>query len=304
LFAQERRQPFAAVFVDFFFAGAFEVFEGVIDPSVDGVPVVDDWLLVVPWFIVEELFTSVDVWFALVELETLWSPLPTFTPGLMFADALRSVLLIPTFAFTSTLGFTLSRLPDEDDEVVGDREPDVVDEVWPLVTPWFMFDVELVLLDVWFAFTLLEVEFVPVVEPLVPVLTPGLTFTPAFTFEFATPTLALTPTLGFTLVALDVVEFVPDVDEPLVIPLVEPMLLVVPDVLPEARDPLVEPVPDAIVPDERLPWRAVPLVDPAMEPWRAEFVTSVVLPAVVPAMPVDAVELPSGRQSMCTALAE
>jgi len=280
---------------------------------------------VVPWFIVDELFTSVDVWFALVELETLWSPLPTFTPGLMFADALRSVLLIPTFAFTSTFGFTLSRLPDDEDDVVGDIEPDVVDEVWPLVTPWFMFDVEFVLLDVWLALTLLEVELLPVVEPLVPVLTPGLTFTPAFTFEFATPTFAFTPTFGFTFVlveplvrpepVLPLVEPVPLVVPPMEplplvdperVPLVEPMLLVMllPDVPPEAREPLVLPVPDAMAPEEVEPCLAVPLVDPAMEPCRAEFVTSVVLPAVVPAMPVDAVELPSGRQSMCTALAE
>jgi hypothetical protein len=277
----------------------------VIEPSVDGVPLVvlDDWLLVVPWFIVDELFTSVDVWLALVELFTLRSPPPTFTPGLMFAAALRSVLLMPTLAFTSTLGLTLSRLPDEvEGDDVGDAEPELVDDAWPLVTPWFMFDVAPMLLEVWLAFTLLEVVLLPVVEPLVPVLTPGLTFTPAFTLELATPTLALTPTLGFTFVVLD--DVVPGVvplmlpvrpvDGPLVVPrdpltLPDIAPLVLPAVVPDATDPV-------------LPVDPVAPVEPAMEPCRALLVTSVVEPTV---FPVAAVVLPpSGRQSMCTALAE
>src|SRR5207237_2527391 len=114
-------------------------------------PVPEDWLVVAPCEIDEGEFEVVALWLALAPLETLWSPLPTFTPGLMFAPALTSVLLMPTFAFTSTFGFTLSRLPDDEDDVVGDIEPDVVDEVWPLVPPWSMFDVEFVLLDVWLA---------------------------------------------------------------------------------------------------------------------------------------------------------
>ena len=78
------------------------------------VPEVEDWLEVAPWFIVEEEFTSVDDWFAEAPLVTLWLPLPRFTPGLMFAAAFTSVLLMPTFASTPTFGFTLSvpRLPD------------------------------------------------------------------------------------------------------------------------------------------------------------------------------------------------
>ena len=119
-----------AVFVDFFFAGAAADLDGVTDPFVDVVPpVVEPWLLVVPWFMVDELFTSVDVWFALVELFTLRSPVPVFTPGLMLAEAFTSVLLMPTFASTATfgftfnvgfrLGFTLSRLPDVVDVLDG-----------------------------------------------------------------------------------------------------------------------------------------------------------------------------------------
>lgn len=99
-----------AVFVDFFFAGALALFEGVIEPSVDAVPLVvlDDWLFVAPWFMVDEVFTSVDVWFAVVLLVVVVSPLlPTLTPGLMLAAALMSVLLMPTFASTPTFGFTL-----------------------------------------------------------------------------------------------------------------------------------------------------------------------------------------------------
>jgi len=49
---------------------------------------------------------SVELWLALTLLEVLWSPLPTFTPGLMLAPALMSVLLMPTLASTPTFGFT------------------------------------------------------------------------------------------------------------------------------------------------------------------------------------------------------
>jgi hypothetical protein len=57
---------------------------------------------------VDDEFTSVDVWLADTELEVLRSPLLlTLTPGLMFAPALMSVLLTPTFASTPTFGFTL-----------------------------------------------------------------------------------------------------------------------------------------------------------------------------------------------------
>jgi hypothetical protein len=51
---------------------------------------------------------SVELWFALTALDTLWSPLPALTPGLMFAPALMSVLLMPTLASTPTFGFTFT----------------------------------------------------------------------------------------------------------------------------------------------------------------------------------------------------
>jgi hypothetical protein len=67
-----------------------------------------DCVLDALWSIVEEELMSVELWFAVTPLETLWSPLPTFTPGLIFAPAFTSVLLIPTLASTPTFGFTLT----------------------------------------------------------------------------------------------------------------------------------------------------------------------------------------------------
>src|SRR5688572_5985493 len=67
----------------------------------------DDWLVAALWFIVEVEPMSVELWLALTLLDTDWSPLPTFTPGLMLAPALMSVLLMPTFASTPTFGFAL-----------------------------------------------------------------------------------------------------------------------------------------------------------------------------------------------------
>src|SRR5688572_28611804 len=57
---------------------------------------------------VDEELISVELWFALTPLDTDWLPLPKFTPGLMFAPALMSVLLMLTLASTPTLGFTLT----------------------------------------------------------------------------------------------------------------------------------------------------------------------------------------------------
>src|SRR5688572_9618964 len=50
-------------------------------------PVLDDWLVDAFWSIVDDELMSVELWFALTLLDTDWSPLPTFTPGLMFAPA-------------------------------------------------------------------------------------------------------------------------------------------------------------------------------------------------------------------------
>jgi hypothetical protein len=79
----------------------------------------DDWLVVEPCDVDDDEFTSVDCWLALVgPLVTLCDPLPTFTPGLMFAPALTSELLTPTFASTPTFGLTLRVLPALPDDVV------------------------------------------------------------------------------------------------------------------------------------------------------------------------------------------
>ena len=45
--------------------------------------VVDAWPLEAPWLILDVEFTSVDVWFAEVELLVVLLPLPMFTPSLL-----------------------------------------------------------------------------------------------------------------------------------------------------------------------------------------------------------------------------
>jgi hypothetical protein len=90
------------------------------DPELPAVPVVSPVPLAplpedcddeAPWLMDDVEPTSVDCCDAVVPLVTDWLPLPTLMPGLTFADALRSVLLTPTFAFTPTFGFTFSVLP-------------------------------------------------------------------------------------------------------------------------------------------------------------------------------------------------
>lgn len=80
---------------------------------VDASGAADDCDEVLPCASEDVELTSVDCWVALELPETLWSPLPTFTPGLTLAEALRSLLLTPTFAFKPTFGLTLSVLPPE-----------------------------------------------------------------------------------------------------------------------------------------------------------------------------------------------
>jgi len=154
-------------------------------PVEDGGLVDDDWLVLAPWFIVELELLSVDDWFAATLLETLWSPLPTFTPGLMFALAFTSVLLMPTFASTPTFGLTLVEVP------VGELPPAAA--LWAVVAPWFIVELAFVLLDDWFAVTPLVTDWSPL-----PMFTPGLMLAPALTSVLLMPTLASTPTLGFT----------------------------------------------------------------------------------------------------------
>jgi hypothetical protein len=143
----------------------------------------------------------VDDWFAVTPLEVLLLPLPTFTPGLTFAPALMSVLLTPTFASTPTFGLTsIDRPVGEVVLEVDGAEPPVAAEPLDcvLVAPWLMvLDVSL-LVELWFAETLLDVDWSP---PFT--FTPGLTFAPAFTSLPPTPTFAFTPTFGSTVVLED-----------------------------------------------------------------------------------------------------
>jgi len=101
----------------------------------EALPEPEDWLVCAPWFIDEEGLVVVALWFADTLLEVFWSPVPMFTPGLMFAPALTSVLLMPTFASTPTFGFTFT--PPEGavvlpDELLGceDCEDCVLCELW------------------------------------------------------------------------------------------------------------------------------------------------------------------------------
>ena len=95
-------------------------------------PEPDDWLVCAPWFVVDDGLVVVALWFAETPLETFWSPVPRFTPGLTFAPALTSLLLMPTFASTPTFGFTFT--PPEGAVLLPDAllgcEDCVVCELW------------------------------------------------------------------------------------------------------------------------------------------------------------------------------
>src|SRR3712207_6110445 len=106
---------------------------------------------------------------------------------------------MPTFAPTPTLGLTLVDVPPE--VAPPEVEPPEVDVDWLCCTPWFIVADELTSVDCWLAVTELVVVWLP--EPVpgcVFTLTPGLMFAPALTSLFWMPTLAPTPTFGFTLV--------------------------------------------------------------------------------------------------------
>ena len=90
--------------------GAVVLPEALVDP--DALPEPDDWLVCAPWSIVEDGLVVVALWLALAPLEEFTLPEPTFTSGLMLAPAFTSVLLMPTFASTPTLGFTLVLLDE------------------------------------------------------------------------------------------------------------------------------------------------------------------------------------------------
>jgi hypothetical protein len=154
----------------------------------------------------EDGLVVVALWFADTPLDVFWSPVPMFTPGLMLAPALTSVLLMPTFASTPTLGFTFTPpegevlleppvADGEDEPPAGLVLPEVLPEPddWLVCALWSMVDDGLVVVALWFADTLLEVFWFPV-----PRFTPGLTFAPALTSLLPIPTFASTPTFGFT----------------------------------------------------------------------------------------------------------
>jgi hypothetical protein len=87
-----------------------------------------------PWLAVELGFTLVDCWFALVELFTDWLPLPTLTPGLTLALALRSLLLTFALALMSTFGFTsIDRLEVPLVPALPEAFPDCVEPDWTLL---------------------------------------------------------------------------------------------------------------------------------------------------------------------------
>jgi len=211
------------------------------------VSLVEDWVVDAPWFMFDVALVVVDCWFALTPLVTDWLPLPTCTPGLMFAPAFTSELAMPTFASTPTFGFTLSDcvpVPDvgDEDELVPDVVPEVLaPDDWFVLVPWFRVEDEPMSVADWFALTPLFTVWLPL-----PMLTPGLTLAPRFTSVLLTPTFASTPTFGFTLsdeVLLDDegdVEVLLDDDGDEVLPLV--LLEVEPDVLPETLPELVLPV--------------------------------------------------------------
>lgn len=185
-----------------------------------------DWLVVVDCDVEELGFVVVDCWSALAPLVTLCEPLPTFTPGLMFAPAFTLELSTPTFAPTPTFGFTFVLLDVPDvPEVPELVEPLVVPldwsavplaplvvlpepDDWLLVAPWDIEDDGLVVVVCWSALA----PLVTLCEPL-PMFTPGLTSAPMFALELLTPTFASTPTFGFTLSDLDDVLSVPLVEE-------------------------------------------------------------------------------------------
>jgi len=81
-----------------------------------------DWFVVVDCEVEELGLVIVDCWSAFAPLVTLCEPLPTFTPGLMFAPAFTFELSTPTFAPTPTFGFTFVLL---DVPLDAPEEPDV-----------------------------------------------------------------------------------------------------------------------------------------------------------------------------------
>ena len=126
----------------------------------------------------------------------------------------------------------------------------LVPDDWLVDAPWFMFEVAFVLLVVWFADTPLVTSWLPL-----PTCTPGLTLAPAFTDEFAIPTLASTPTFGLTLV-LELLEGEVELPDALEGELVD-------DEVPEPE------VPDEVDWFVLVPWFIVEVEPTSVEDWLA-----------------------------------
>jgi hypothetical protein len=196
-----------------------------------------DWLMSLDCEVDELGFVIVDCWSALAPLVTLCEPLPTFTPGLMFAPAFTFELSTPTFAPTPTFGLTSVLLVVPEVPALSADEPLVLPDVvelsvedaplacpdesalvdWSLVAPCDIDDDAFVLDDCWLAVA----PLVTLCDPS-PMFTPGLTSAPMLALEFATPTFAFTPTFGFTLSEREVLD---SLDEGLVLELLSPGLL-------------------------------------------------------------------------------
>jgi hypothetical protein len=74
--------------------------------------VVEDWFTPDVWLEFEVGLVMVLLWLAETPLFTDWLPLPTCTPGLMFAPAFTALLEMFAFASTPTFGFTFRFAPD------------------------------------------------------------------------------------------------------------------------------------------------------------------------------------------------
>jgi len=155
--------------------------------------VVEDWFTPDVWLEFDVALLIVLLWLAETPLFTDWLPLPTCTPGLMFAPAFTELLEMFAFASTPTFGFTFRLglvLDVEELEVDGL----VVLLDWPTEEPCVLLEVAPVVFADWFALTPLVTDWLPL-----PIFTPGLMFAPRFTSVLLMFAFASTPTFGFTL---------------------------------------------------------------------------------------------------------
>jgi len=184
------------------------------DAEPEALPEPDDWLVCASWLIVEVELVMGAVWLAVAEpVDTLVSPEPMFTPAPTLAPAFTGELLMPTLASTPTFGLTFT--PPEGEVVdallevesagcgavlpvaaLGLEVPDALPEPedWLVCALWSIVEDEPVMGALWVALA----EPVDTLVSPVPTFTPAPTLAPAFTGELPIPTLASTPTFGFT----------------------------------------------------------------------------------------------------------